>query len=233
MEDFATFCKNQPSLLSRIWTSFKTKPKALNKRDNLTKLENIVKQELQTTIDNKVVENNFRGTLFEPFANKDNFWNFIFALGMILGSITIGFVFSLIIMVLILKRFSKITFLDGKVFNSQGKELSLEKQTPSAVFVILTTVASTVWISMHFSAYLNALPSTVSAAIIISSLVFIPTLFFILKNCPISILFNYDFYKLHAQNAPMPTRRRNEESTSTSSHYWYLPNNIYNPHHRK
>ena len=201
--------------------------------EDFTKLENIVKQELQAPKENNGVENNFRGTLFEPFANKDNFWNFIFALGMILGSVTIGFVFSLILMVLILKYFSKVTFIDGKVFNSQEKELSLEKQTPSAVFVILTTVASTVWISMHFSAYLNALPSTVSAAIIISSLVFIPTLFFILKNCPISILFNYDFYKLHAQNAPMPTRRRNEESTSTSSHYWYLPNNIYNPHHRK
>ena len=97
MEDFATFCKNQPSLSSRIWTSFKTKPKALNKRDNLTKLESIVKQELQAPIDNKLVENNFHGTLFEPFVNKDNFWNFIFALGMVLGSITIGFVFSLIL----------------------------------------------------------------------------------------------------------------------------------------
>jgi hypothetical protein len=233
MEDFTTFCKNQPSLFSRIWTSFKTKPKALNKRDNLTKLESIVKQELQAPIDNKFVENNFHGTLFEPFANKDNFWNFIFALGMIIGSITIGFVFSLIIMVLILKRFSKITFLDGKVFNSQGKELSIEKQTPSAAFVILTTVASTVWISMHFSPYLNTLPRTLSAAIIISSLIFIPTLFFILKNCPISILFNNKFWSYIAANAPTPTRRRNEESTATSSHYWYLPNNIYNPHRRK
>ena len=219
MEDFATFCKNQPSLLSRIWTSFKTKPKALNKRDNLTKLESIVKQELQAPIDNKLVENNFHGTLFEPFVNKDNFWNFIFALGMILGSVTIGFVFSLILMVLILKYFSKVTFIDRKVFNSQGKELSLEKQTPSAVFVILTTVASTVWISMHFSSYLNSLPNTLSAAIIISCFISIPTLFFILKNCPISILFNYDFYKIHAQNAPIPTRRHND----------YYDEHHYNP----
>ena len=201
--------------------------------EDLTKLENIVKQELQAPKENKGVENNFSGTLFESFANKDNLWNCIFALDMIIGSLIIGFVFSLIIMVLILKCFSKVTFIDGKVFNSQGKELNIQKQTPSAIFVILTTVASTVWISMHFSTYLNTLSDTLSAAIIASSFIFIPTLFFILKNCPISIFFNYDFYKTHAQNAPMPTRRRNEESTSTSSHYWYLPNNIYNPHRRK
>ena len=228
MEDFATFCKNQPSLFSRIWTSFKTKPKALSKMGNPTKLENVVKQELQAPKENNGVENNFRGTLFEPFANKDNFWNFIFALGMILGSVTIGFVFSLILMVLILKYFSKVTFIDGKVFNSQGKELSLEKQTPSAVFVILTTVASTVWISMHFSAYLNALPSTISAAIIISCFISIPTLFFILKNCPISIMFNSKFWSSIEANAPKSTLRRKDTYTDPS--YSFLSHNMF---HRK
>ena len=228
MEDFTTFCKSQPSLFSRIWTSLKTKPKALNKKGNLTKLESIVKHELQTPIDNKIVENNFRGTLFEPFANKDNFWNFIFALGTILGSITIGFVFSLIIMLLILKRFSRVTFVDGKVFNSQGKELSIEKQTPSAVFVILTTVASTVWISMHFSSYLNSLPNTLSAAIIISCFISIPTLFFILRNCPISIMFNSKFWSSIEANGPKSTLRRKDTYTDPS--YSFLSHNMF---HRK
>jgi len=185
--------------------------------EDFTKLDKQTTQEVQLLLANKVAESDFRGTLFDSFANKDNFWNLLFALGVVLGSLTIGFVFSFIIMLFVLKRFNKVTFSDGKVFSSQNKELSIQKQTPSAVFVIITTVASTLFISMNFTSYLNSLPDTLSAAIITSCFVFIPTLFFILKNCPISLLFCASFWKENNKNTSSPDFNHNSSERNAFS----------------
>ena len=74
--------------------------------EDFTKLDKQTTQEVQLLLANKVAESDFRGTLFDSFANKNNFWNLMFALGVILGSLIIGFVISFIIMLLTLKYFN-------------------------------------------------------------------------------------------------------------------------------
>ena len=194
MEDFTTFCKNQPSLLSRV---------------------------------------------FSLKMSKDRFWNFVFWFGMSAGfsaassikafpSIAIAlFLLTLIIVPLTVFLFSKTTFVKDSIFlTREGREIDITKDLPTRFPIVVTTVAFTVLTGAILDKIGTAIPNIVAATILIN-------VFFVFKNCPISILFNRKLWSYIAANAPMPTRRRNEESTSTSSHYWYLPNNIYNPHHRK
>ena len=201
MEDFATFCKNQPSLLSRIF---------------LLKM------------------------------SKDRFWNFVFWFGMSTGlsaasaikgfpSIAIAlFLLTLIIVPLTVFLFSKTTFVKDSIFlTREGRKIDIKKDLPTRFPIVVTTVAFTVITGAISDKIGAAIPTILASTILINVFFLIPTLFFVFKNCPISILFNRKLWGYIATNAPMPTRRRNEESTSTSSHYWYLPNNIYNPHHRK
>jgi hypothetical protein len=130
--------------------------------------------------------------------------------------------------------FSKTTFVKDSIFlTREGREIDITKDLPTRFPIVVTTVAFTVLTGAILDKIGTAIPNIVAATILINVFFLIPTLFFVFKNCPISILFNRKLWSYIAANAPMPTRRRNEESTSTSSHYWYLPNNIYNPHHRK
>ena len=201
MEDFVTFCKNQPSLLSRV---------------------------------------------FSLRMSKDRFWNFVFWFGMSAGFSTasaikdlpiiasVVFWLTLIFVPLTIFFFSKTTFIKDSIFlTKEGREIDIKKDLPTRFPIIVTTVAFTVLTGAILDKIGTAISTIVATIILINVFFLIPTLFFVFKNCPISILFNRKLWSYIVANAPMPTRRRNEESTSTSSHYWYLPNNIYNPHHRK
>ena len=207
MEDFTTFCKNQPSLLSRV---------------------------------------------FSLKMSKDRFWNFVFWFGMSAGfsaassikafpSIAIAlFLLTLIIVPLTVFLFSKTTFVKDSIFlTREGREIDIKKDLPTRFPIIVTTVAFTVLTGAILDKIGTAIPTIVATIILINVFFLIPTLFFVFKNCPISILFNRKLWSYIVANAPMPTRRRTDYQGShktlldnkfISPRFYYLPYNIY---HRK
>jgi len=183
--------------------------------------------------------------------NKDNFWNLMFTVGMILGwSITFGFgkqystaafisAWSTILGVpFIVRHFSKITFSDGKFLNREGIELDIPKQVPNGFFLVATTVIAVMLTGAIADSFAKSHPDSIINLIFLPilsiELFFIPVLFFIFKNCPISILFNYQFYK---QNARVSQKRSRLHNHSSERSWWSdpmksdMPGNIFYKRH--
>lgn len=166
--------------------------------------------------------------------NKDNFWNLMFALGMSVGSATMGLFLTVLIVPLIVKYFSKVTFNDGKFLNSQGKELSIQKDVPKGATVIISTILCTMVVRSSLAPYLENTSDIYTVAFCFC-LFFIPILFFITNNCPISIMFNSAFWQqINSQAAARPHIRRKslapERSASdyvTNPVYKNLPFNLF------
>lgn len=156
----------------------------------------------------------------EARKNKDNFWNLMFALGLFIGSQTIGLITALVILPFILKRFNGVKFIEGKFLNSEGNELIIPKQLPNSFLVIATTIAPILIMGAIFDSYFKHLES-VGIIIGLMFICFIPVLFFIFKNCPISILFNYQFYKQNARvSKHSGSNNRSSLYNDASSHQW-------------
>ncbi|MGX6960903.1 MAG: hypothetical protein ACIPMY_06895 [Rickettsia endosymbiont of Pentastiridius leporinus] len=142
-------------------------------------------------------------SFFKKPISKDNFWNLVFWFGMsagfilddIVGTPKLGLISNIIrlstllCMSILLNIFNKTCFLKKDIFvNSEGRELKVPKDLPSVFFVIVSTIALTVLAGLLLDKYKG---SDLIASFVIFPLLFgIPTLFFIFKNCPISILFN-------------------------------------------
>lgn len=191
-------------------------------------------------------------TFWESRMNKSNFWNLMFGVGMVLGSFitlkfgkeypTLGFICAwttLIGVPLTVRYFSKVTFTDGNFLTIEGRELDIPKQLPNGFLLIVTTIGTVILIGAIADklakTYPDELINLVFAPIFLISLFFIPVLFFILKNCPISILFNYQFLK--QQNArgrssyysgpEYKSSFTDDDYRRTSSTQSYRPGNIY------
>lgn len=202
-------------------------------------------------------------TFWDSRMNKSNFWNLMFGIGMVLGGfITLKFgkayptpAFicawtTLIGVPLTVRYFSKVTFTDGKFLTIEGRELDIPKQLPNGFLLIAITIGTVILVGAIADklakTYPDVLINLIFAPIFLISLFFIPVLFFILKNCPISILFNYQFLK--QQNArgrssyysgpeyksPFAddySRSSSSSSWTTNPAYSSIGGNIY--HHRR
>lgn len=123
---------------------------------------------------------------------------------------------------IIVRHFSKVTFTDGKFLTIEGRELDVPNQLPNGFFIVVTTIGMVILIEtilhkfprMHGNAIVNLIVSP----IFVISLIFNFVLFFILKNCPISILFNYQFLKQQNARASKLNRYRYKSSASSNSY---------------
>jgi hypothetical protein len=214
------------------------------------------KQELSTTTVVTTVPNEFGGIYDKPKQrkksfidsrkNKDNFWNLMFAVGFIIG---MGLVFitapkapapwpiyssiifwtTLLGVPLVVRHFSKITFIDGKFLNKEGIKLDIPKQLPNGFFLVATTIGTAILIGAISDKLAKSHPMIVDfifAPIFLILFFFIPVLFFIFKNCPISILFNYQFYKQNARSS-----KKNGMHWTQDPLQYYVAGNIYYNNH--
>jgi hypothetical protein len=131
--------------------------------------------------------------------NRDNLTNILFWLSMNLGlavsslfdeiSIVLARVFfwmTVIFVPLIIRDFSGIAFVGNKTFlNSKGENLASKYPKRLGIFIFLT-LAGTAFSGLIMNAYLEG---GINVTMLISIFFLIPTLYFIYKNCPISILF--------------------------------------------
>ncbi|EER20772.1 MULTISPECIES: hypothetical protein [spotted fever group] len=155
-----------------------------------------------------MLENKKQYSIFKKPISKDNFWNLIFWLGMSVGTLVsfflapkansgqgfsylalAVFLITLITVPLIVRSCSKVNFVKEDIFvNSEGRELKVPKDLPMAFFVIVSTIGSIILTGLLLDKY--KVSDLISILIFVPLLFGIPTLFFIFKNCPISILFN-------------------------------------------
>ena len=136
--------------------------------------------------------------------NKDNFWNLMFWLGMSLcsGSFVLfseykydklSFLFFLLTILgipFIVKKCTKITFnKENGFFNSKGE--SLKNRHPRAFgIVFFASIGIAALVGGLIDKHGENLDTSIGIIILFSTFFLIPTLYFIYKNCPISILFN-------------------------------------------
>lgn len=174
---------------------------------------------------------------------KDRFWNFVFWFGMSFGfaitfSIprelqdkyalsTVLIWLTLVGVPLLVRHFSKTTFVKEKMFlNSEG-DLITEKQVPKSTFLaLLAGVGLTFFIAEIFlpRGYSNFFLDLIFWLSLFSGI----SVYFIYKNCPISILFNRKAWELYlSNNTGCKTRVRHNSRFVTHPVYKHLPYNIF------
>ena len=176
--------------------------------------------------------------------NKDNLTNLLFFLGMQLGlglsslcleisALLAGIFFwmTVIFVPLIVRDFSGVAFVGNKTFlNSKGESLVAKYPKHLGSVIVLTLL---------LAAFCSYSDDNINTAVLRLVLFLIPTLYFIYKNCPISIL----FYKTGRDKEitgityiTNSVHRHAEHSLSYemrfNPRYNYLGSNIYH-HHRK
>lgn len=195
---------------------------------------------------------------------KDRFWNFVFWFGMssglaiahflrtnlqMLDTAIFIYLSTLLFIPVLLILFNKTRFIQKDTFtNSEGIVIA-DKQMPYSISLAIITG---VGFSILLSEFLPKNSNSLFVAFALATFVFSGfSLYFIFKNCPISILFNYKFWvwKSH-QSAACPNIRvsssndrfRNytsSSSRSSSSDYYTnpvyssSPSNIYYESHRR
>ena len=192
-----------------------------------------------------LVATNAAPTAKSIWLTKDRLWNFVFWFGMSFGfssalilanigskqntfSYWISFLFWATIfgVPFLVRRFSKTTFVKDKIFlNSEGNVIP-EKNMPDLGVIFLLTVLALAITGFIFDKFkiLDHL-GTVAIAMVLFG---IPSLFFIYKNCPISILFNRKYRELYlSNNDGYKTRTRNSSRFVTHPVYKFLPYNIF------
>lgn len=211
MEDFSTFCKNQPSWFSRNSASSKNKPKWLN-RDRVWNLVFWFGMSFGFSIAFAIVGTNPQTRDF-PYLASVVFWLTI-----------IGVPF-------LVRTFSKTTFVKDKTFlSSEGRELNWDKDLPNGFLTIVTTVALTALTGTILDKISDPISSIFSSFIFVTVLFGIPSLFFIFKNCPISVLFNSKFWNFETSLNKPNIRNNDYYNRLLNPAYSFLSNNIY---HRK
>ena len=174
--------------------------------------------------------------------NKDNFWNlmcwaFITLCTMLseyfnnIKLVEYSFLcFSILGVPFIIKQIQDVKF-DKKYgfFNSNGRSLK-DSQPKHLIFAIVFSIGLILSIGFIKNRLFPELNTTLSTTLYWSIFLLIPTLYFILINCPISLLFNKNAFK---PISPAESARLNV--TSDYIHdpkYSFMSCNMYN-HHRK
>lgn len=160
----------------------------------------------------KQVEPNLNTISQKPkWLSKDRFWNLVFTFGMSIGLsasfatkntldtnfklCSIIFYLTIFGMPFLIWYFNRTTFKADKIFlNSEGRELDFDKDVPLAAFVF--SVIFAVILGAFLDKYCGKMPDIIAETLIITSFCFIFSAFFIVKNCPISILFNLECRKM-------------------------------------
>jgi hypothetical protein len=203
MEDFSTFCKNMPT---------EDKPKWLS---------------------------------------KNRFWNLVFWAGMSFG-ISLAFSMSgmnspsgefslwssfvawltIIGVPITVKHFSKTTFVKDSIFlDKEGQEINIAKDLPSGLLAIIATVVATFLIGAVLNTVFKDISADIKTSLTVSTFFLIPILFFIFKNCPISILFNFKCWRYLSANAPAHSIKLSEHKNYvTDPAYRHLSINLYHRH---
>jgi hypothetical protein len=170
--------------------------------------------------------------------NKDNFWNLMFFLGMFIG-ISIAFATDTMILswitiigvIWLVKRNSDITFNKDKLeFVINGNK---KIKTSGAEFILLMFASFGVMAMVGF--ILDSLKiddSSILLAMMISLLIFLPTLYCILRNLPIAMYFKKETWITERSEPYNSSDNSRHFSTSSDSKitcmsYDYLPGNMY------
>ncbi|WP_375333260.1 MULTISPECIES: hypothetical protein [unclassified Candidatus Tisiphia] len=186
--------------------------------------------------------------------NKDNFWNLMFWSGVVfsvfmvilldelLHNKVVNFISAWITILLVpylIARCNKVKYTEDKIFlNSEGQNLM--NRLPKQLFwVILLMFAVTVWVGSMLDTHWKDVNDFISSILIVGTLLSVPTLYFIYKNCPISILFNKNAWQQEIIGMKAGTYNSNVHSSTFSSNNIYytgiehrnLPGNMY--YHRK
>jgi hypothetical protein len=159
--------------------------------------------------------------------NRDNFWNLIFWLGMSCGCAIAALIgekhnklasvvlwITILGMPILLRIFNRVTFIkDNEFLNSEGQDLS--KRLPSGFTMVITALAVPALIGLHLdtSTYKHSLIADIIGYF---SLFLGITLYFILINCPMAILFNKDIW--YDKNAHKRTSCRSSYSHHKPHH---------------
>lgn len=173
--------------------------------------------------------------------SKDRFWNFVFWFGMS-GGITLSFsvpanaqaqyklstiliLLTILVVPLLVRHFSKTTFIKDTLFlNKEGELLNAEKDTPNAVLTIISTVILTAITGAILDKYFKGMSNIASSFIILNVFFGVTSLFFIFKNCPIAILFNRKMWKIEPRAYKSLKYKNNS--------YQYANDVIHNPTYR-
>ncbi len=136
----------------------------------------------------------------DKWLNKDRFWNFVFCLLSICGwqltsflnDKNLSFVTSWLTLLgvpLLVRYFSKTTFVKDTIFlTSEGREFDVAKVLPNKLLTIVSTLVLIALTGVILDKKLLQVPDAVSFFIFTMIFFGVPTLFFIFKNCPVSIL---------------------------------------------
>ena len=180
---------------------------------------------------------------------KDRFWNFVFWFGMSFGfavtfsvsseqqaKYSLGTIFIWATMIgvpLLVRHFSKTTCVKDSIFlNSEG-DLITEEQTPKSTFLALLAGVGLTFIIAETilpKGYDNFFLDIVFFLSVFSGI----SLYFIYKNCPISILFNRKAWSCEKVNNSDQNSKLFDDSyehrCQTNSHYSH--DRVYSPSYR-
>ena len=182
--------------------------------------------------------------------NRDNFWNLVFGLSFISGWTMIGFIgedhpnINFVISWLMILGIpasvtiaNRVTFTEEKIFlNKVG--MSLEGRYPKNLFFLIAlTIGLPVLVGLTMDRHFRDIDPMISNFMLLFLLFMTPTLYFIYRNCPISILFNRKAWRSEVPgvergyvNGRKPYEHTTPLSTQMAHHYKYryLSGNYYN-----
>jgi hypothetical protein len=197
MEDFTSFCNN----LKKTQTT-PVKPLAL---DSLT--------------NTSVIPNEYGGIYDRPKKpkisflqsrlNKDNFWNLMFFVGMNLGFGIAGLIMvltnnntlssiamwvTILLVPYIVKKNCNITFDKEKLqFLNRNNEV-LNDRAPNFFLLLIVTFAGGGFTTFILASLKDFINPSIFPAIFTMVLIFVPTMYCILKNYPIAVYFKKEAY---------------------------------------
>jgi hypothetical protein len=128
-------------------------------------------------------------------------------------------------------KFSPVKCVNNESFvNSEGKPVDVHLIAPNPLIIFVVTLIIIIVIGAIMDAMSPKMPELLSSFIISSIFFFIPTIYFVIKNCPISLIFSRAWWAYVERHAPPPDPNRCRRDTITDASYSFLSSNI---HHRK
>lgn len=191
--------------------------------------------------------------------SKDNFWNLGVFTGILLavfvaeqnGSIVL-LISAFTLVPYLLTRPNKVRYLeDGTCVNSEGQELSNRASCVIFGIIVLSIIFNAFGRATGLLDFLCDVPEVMRAPTFVGCIIFWPFVYVIIKNYPISILFNVDSWVenrsgsvtgfiRHSSSDPtlhhLPIGNSYTYSSSkndliTSPVYSHLPQNVYHRNH--
>jgi len=173
--------------------------------------------------------------------SKDRFWNLVFTFGMSIGlsgaailknnpainfSLSImAFILTISLVPFVVWYFNRTIFKDDKIFlNSEGRELDFDKDTPMGFPFWIALAALLLTIPLAHKLIPNCSRNILSC-LLINITCFSYIVSFMIKNCPVAIIFNLKYREFVAQN----------QTNSLSNDIMYDPvlkSSIFNVWHR-